>query len=106
MEEKLDITLDDLSDNQRRIAEIVGLDAFVALTREFGGISNIYIMKYSELKKISDDKQLLEDFDGYNYEELARKYDLCAATIRNKIPGELKKQRRRKPIDGQIKMDA
>mgnify|MGYP003623559134 CR=1 FL=1 len=105
MENNLNITLDDLSGNQREIAEIIGVDAFVNLSRRYGGVVDLYIMKYSELQRISDRKQLLEDFDGHNYEELARKYDLCTGTIRNLIPPELRRERKAKPLDGQMTLE-
>ena len=92
MDDRLNITLDDLSDNQREIAECIGLEAFEKLVKNFGG-SDLYIMSYLEYSKISDNKQFLKDFNGYNFKELSEKYGLTLKTVYNKIPKELRDQK-------------
>ena len=45
--DKLIISLEDLSDRQREIAEIVGIENYIKLSKRFGGEDSIYIQKYS-----------------------------------------------------------
>lgn len=79
---KLDIELSDLSENQREIAETIGLDNFFKLSKRFGGEDSLYIPKYSELVKISKRKEILRDYNGHNILELARKYNYSERYIR------------------------
>lgn len=47
------INIDDLYGNQREIAEVIGIDNYIKLSKYFGGEDSLYIQKYSELVKIS-----------------------------------------------------
>ena len=97
------LVLDNFKEEQRRIAEIVGLEAYLELTRTFGG-TNIYIAKAEEIVKRADrDRKIREEFDGSNYSQLALKYGLTEVWIRNIVHDkaiEIKK----KPIDGQMEL--
>lgn len=75
------IRLEDLFGNQRDIAEIIGIDKYIELTKTFGG-DNIYIQKYSEVCKIQRNSEIRDKFNGYNSEELAREYDLTERYVR------------------------
>ena len=46
---------------------------------------------------------LREKFDGGNYGELARKYNLAEATVRD-IVADKRKQLREMPMEGQMKL--
>lgn len=97
------LTLDDLREEQRQIAEVIGLDAYLELTRVFGG-TTIYIAKAEEIVKRADrDRQIREEFDGSNYAQLAVKYGLTEVWIRN-IVYDKAQEIKRKPMDGQISM--
>ncbi|MFV0401693.1 MAG: Mor transcription activator family protein [Oscillospiraceae bacterium] len=74
------ITLDMLSENQREIAEIVGMENYLKLVKRFGG-NTIYIQKYTDLLRPVRDSEIVSKFNGYNQEELAREYDLSVRTI-------------------------
>lgn len=100
----MELTLDNLKEEQRQIAEIIGVDAYLKLTRVFGGTA-IYIAKAEEIVKRADrDKQIREEFDGSNYAQLAVKYGLTEVWIRN-IVYDKAQEIKKKPIDGQISMD-
>ena len=75
------ITIDDLFGNQRDIAEIIGIDKYIELTKIFGG-DNVYIQKYSEVLKVQRNKEIRSKFTGFNAEELADKYNLTERYIR------------------------
>ena len=95
------LKIEDLRDEQRQIAETIGVEAYLKLTRIFGG-TMIYIAKAEEiLKRRSRDEQIREEFDGSNYAQLALKYGLTEVWIRN-IVYEKAVEIKRKPIDGQM----
>lgn len=94
------ITLDDLYGQQRDIAEVIGLAAYIELTKTFGG-DDIYVQKYTELLKIPRNKHIRDEFTGYNSAELARKYDLSERYIRN-ICADLIDVKRSAPPPGQL----
>lgn len=100
MMERDSITLDDLYGQQRDIAEVIGLTAYIELTKTFGG-DDLYIQKYTELLKIPRNKHIREEFAGYNSAELARKYDLSERYIRN-ICADLIDAKRSAPPPGQL----
>ncbi len=81
MQQEPTIRLEDLFGNQRDIAEIIGVDKYIELTKTYGG-DNIYIQKYSEVCKIQRNAEIRSKFNGYNSEDLAREYDLTERYVR------------------------
>ncbi len=73
--------MEDLTEEQRSIAEVVGLDAYRLLVEQLGGQS-IYIAKLDTLQRGIRDKEILVAFDGSNYAELARRYNLTERAVR------------------------
>lgn len=101
---RMGLTLSDLKEEQRQIAETIGVDAYLKLTRVFGG-TTIYIAKAEEIIKRADrDRQIREEFDGSNYAQLAVKYGLTEVWIRNIVYDKAAEIRRR-PIDGQMNLE-
>ncbi len=97
------LTLDDFKEEQRRIAETVGVEAYLKLTRVFGG-TNIYIAKAEEVVKRADrDRKIREEFDGSNYAQLALKYGLTEVWIRNIVHDKAVEIKRR-PVEGQMEL--
>lgn len=95
------LKLTDLKEEQRQIAEIIGLEAYLKLSRAFGG-TTIYIAKAEEIvKRAERDQKIREEFDGSNYAQLAVKYGLTEVWIRN-IVYDKAMEIRKKPIDGQM----
>lgn len=95
--------LNDLKEEQRQIAEIIGIDAYLKLTRMFGGTA-IYIAKADEIvRRAERDRKIREEFDGSNYAQLALKYGLTEVWIRNIVYDKAMEIRQR-PIDGQISL--
>ncbi len=98
------LTLSDLKEEQRQIAEIIGVDAYLKLTRVFGG-TTIYIAKAEEIvHRAERDRKIREEFDGSNYAQLAVKYGLTEVWIRN-IVYDKAMEIRKKPIDGQMNLE-
>lgn len=97
------ITLNDLKGDQREIAEIIGIENYKKMVLYFGGDS-IYIQKKDTVVKEIREQHIAREFTGFNYRELAIKYNLSERTIREiisknlSIEDELMKK-------GQISMD-
>ncbi len=98
-----EITLDQLPGNQRELAELLGMQVYIALTQRFGG-DTIYIQKYSELLKNPRNAEIRRRFDGYNFSDLAREYDLSERYVRALVQ-DITDPVRRKPLEGQIGFD-
>ena len=75
------LKLDDLSGEQRELAETIGLEAYIKLVDAYGG-SNIYIQKPDTVTRDARNNEIRENFNGYNYRQLARRYDVTEKTIR------------------------
>ena len=67
------VQMENLDEEQKVLAELIGLEAFKSLVRAFNGTS-IYIPKIESLEKTVRDELIKEEFDGSNYKELALKY--------------------------------
>ncbi len=75
------ITIDDLQGDQKEIAEAVGLDIYLILVEAFGG-GQIYIAKRDKLTAIARNNAIEKEFNGFNFSELAKKYNLTERSIR------------------------
>lgn len=97
------LELDDLREEQKQIAAVIGVENYLKLTRQFGG-TNIYIAKAEEIVKRNErDENIKKEFNGSNYAQLAVKYGLTEVWIRN-IVSEKAAEIRRRPIDGQMNL--
>lgn len=97
------LELEALREEQRQIAEVIGVENYLKLTREFGG-TTIYIAKAEEIVKRNErDEKIREEFDGSNYAQLAVRYGLTEVWVRN-IVSEKAEEIRRRPIDGQMNL--
>lgn len=94
------VGIEDLDEEQRAVAELIGMENFRLLVRSFSG-SSLYIPKIESLEKPIRDAMIREEFNGNNYRELGLKYGLTEAWIRD-IVKEKAREIRRKPVDGQI----
>jgi Mor family transcriptional regulator len=75
---------DDLQDSFYDIADEIGLDTFVKLCELCGG-SSLYIPTMKSLLKPVRNRVIKESFDGGNYKELARKYNITEVQVRKII---------------------
>lgn len=94
--DKPDIKITDLQGEQYDLAELIGLDNYILLSKTYGG-TTLYIAKYDRILNIKRDRQIMCDFNGYNHKYLAHKYNLSDRTIRDILAGDRKQQ-----LDGQI----
>lgn len=102
MAEQQKIRIQDLYGVQRDIAEIIGLDNYISLSKAFGG-DNVYVQKYSEVIKIQRNAEIREKFNGYNSDDLAKQYDLSERYVRM-LCADLIEDIRSRPPPGQMSL--
>lgn len=78
----MDIRLEDLADTQREIAELIGIENYIKLSKHFGGDNSLYIQKFSEISKNARNREIRKKYNGYNIPFLANYYDLSERQIR------------------------
>ncbi|MDE5583229.1 MAG: DNA-binding protein [Ruminococcus sp.] len=79
--EKNVVNLEKLTGEQREVAELVGIENYRKLVDNFGG-SCVYISKSDTIFQRERDDEIKRDFNGGNYRELAKKYNLSENRIR------------------------
>lgn len=84
------LTLADLQENHRAIAEVVGMEGMLKLCKSFGG-SGIYIPKQKELIKNKVYENIYKEYNGTNTKVLANKYDVSEATVYNIVRDKISK---------------
>lgn len=92
-----------LREDQRELADVIGLEAYKKLIRHYGG-NQLYIQQVDSVLKDLRDKELNEKFDGSNYKELSREYGISEMTIRD-IVAEKRRQLRGEALEGQLSFD-
>ena len=97
-----ELTLDDLEGEQRALAECLGLEAYRRLLLMYAG-STFTVRMPDKVTIPLRNKRIRSEFNGYNWGELARKYNLHEKTIRNIVSGEISRIRA-EPMDGQASM--
>ena len=97
------ITLDDLDDDQRQLAELLSLPVYVTLIRTYGG-TYMYIPKPETISKNIRNEIINREFDGTNYKQLAKRHKLSEVTVRT-IVCEKEQELAQQPLDGQLKLE-
>lgn len=95
------LTIEDLQEQHREIAEAVGIEGMIRLTDAFGG-NPIYIPKKRELVKNRVYRMILDEYDGTNIKDLAVRYDVCESTVYNIVRDKIIKGSAKKQIPGQM----
>lgn len=73
-----------LKGKNREIAELIGEEGFLRLSKQFGG-SKIYIPTLSTLNRSEISENLKQQYNGDNAAELGKKYNLSARTVIRRI---------------------
>ena len=76
-----EITMEELDAEQQQIAECIGIEAYKKLVKNYAG-SCIYICKPDTLTVNRRNEEIRKKFNGYNYGELAREFNLAEVSIR------------------------
>lgn len=87
----VDVTVNDLTGEQKSLAEVVGIEAYIKLVNAYGG-SNIYIAKSDKITNLKRDAEIYRRFNGDNYYQLAREYNLSERAVRDIINDEMAKR--------------
>ena len=82
------VSPEQLSGDQRELAEIVGIEAYRKLVENYGG-SSIYINKADTVTRSERNTEIWKNFNGSNYRELAKQYGLSEPSIRRIINKKL-----------------
>lgn len=77
------LTIDDLPDTLKDVADAIGIDSFKDLVK-FAGGGNLYIPNERSLTKPVRDKMIKESFRG-NYRELSQRFGISEVQVRNII---------------------
>ena len=94
------IDIDELKEQHRRYAELIGINNLLILSKVYGGTS-IYIPKIEEILKNKKYAKVMEEFDGGNIKKLARKYGISERTIYRLVQDTIRAAAI-KPMDGQL----
>ena len=96
---------DDLSDECRQIAEVIGMDALLALVAARGG-ECVYLPKYESLAAASRNRQIRAEFNGRNYRDLAKRYNLTVRWVREIVSSSNQGAgtSRNAPLDTQLQL--
>ena len=73
--------MDDLSEEQQQIADVIGLESYKKLVSVFAGIS-VYIPKLDSIAISARNRRIRKEFNGFNYSQLAQKYKISERHIR------------------------
>ncbi len=76
------ITRDELPDEQREIAECIGMESYRKLVEQFGG-SHIYVQKADTLTKNARNQRIKFLYNGNNIAYLSMLFNLSESRIRH-----------------------
>ena len=77
-------SIENLDKEQREIAETIGMEAYIKLSKMYGGIT-IYVGKIDKLKNLTRDKKIVKEYNGYNANILAKKYKISSRYVQRII---------------------
>lgn len=88
LEEKLvgETRLEDIPEAYRPLAEMIGIENLMKLAHYCMG-NEIYIPKPETIFRKARNRNIKEEYDGYNEAELAQKYDLSPDSVRKILKG-------------------
>lgn len=95
-----EITIEDLQEQYRDYAEVIGVENAVKLSNFLGG-SHICIPKLENLLKAGRYKNIIEEYDGTNIKQLAVKYGVSERTVYRLLEGKIK-IKKSKVLPGQM----
>ncbi|MBS6509865.1 MAG: DNA-binding protein [Paraclostridium bifermentans] len=77
----MDLKMSDLPPQFENIAMEIGIDRVKALFKEFGGTS-VYFPTEKMIYKDARDREIIEEFNGFNVKALASKYRMSESYVR------------------------
>ena len=81
-----ELTQEDLQEQHKEFAEVIGMDKLIALSKHFGG-SSIYIPQIPELVKLRVYGMIKQEYKegNINIKKLAIKYGVSESTVYNVV---------------------
>lgn len=79
--------LEELSPEMREMAELIGLENVIALSKRFHS-DTVYFPCVNSILMSARNHKIIEEFTGYNLKELSRKYGISQTQIRYIIEGK------------------
>ena len=83
-------------------AHIVGFEKALEIAKQFSGES-LYMPKYESVMRQFVIRDMMCDFNGYNYKALAKKYNLSERHVR-KLCSSFAEEKKRAPSAGQVSL--
>lgn len=96
------LELEDLTDDQRQLADVIGIEKYRRLVQMYGG-SYLYVAKCDAAVKARRNERITDEFNGYNYSELSKRYRLTEIQIRTIVADKAQKIRTA-PLGGQTSL--
>lgn len=79
-----DTTIEDITENHKPVAEIIGIEKFIQLS-EYAKGDELYFPKVENIITPARNRKICKEYNGYNTKELAIKYNLTTKQIQNII---------------------
>ncbi len=76
--------ISDLQGDQRELCELIGIETYLKPVKNLGGCT-VYIAKADKIETIIRNRKLKDEFNGFNYQRLALKYNLSERRVRDII---------------------
>lgn len=84
-----DIQFEDLPEPYDMLAEKFGVSVALEMAKLFSG-ERVYFLKYEAVERPLRNKKIKAEFNGYNFKELARRYNMTEMGIRQIVADEIK----------------
>ena len=78
------ITKEDIPEILQGLVDIMGIEAFIQLIKQYGG-SSLYIPNENSILKPIRNRLIKKHFNGNNYKELAKEFKISEMQVRNII---------------------
>ena len=78
------ITKEDIPEILQGLVDIMGIEAFIQLIKQYGG-SSLYIPNENSVLKPIRNRLIKQYFNGHNYKELAKEFKISEMQVRNII---------------------
>ena len=78
------LTKEDVPEILQNLVDIMGIEAFIELIKQYGG-SSLYIPNENSVLKPIRNRLIKKHFNGHNYKELAKEFKISEMQVRNII---------------------
>ena len=78
------LTKEDVPEILQNLIDIMGIEAFIQLIKQYGG-SSLYIPNENSVLKPIRNRLIKKHFNGHNYKELAKEFKISEMQVRNII---------------------